>query len=137
MGFLGAWPGHSIRWPLRASAPGRDDPGGTTGARRQPDKPPCQRTSTSAAAATQIYAWGPRRSGTEGRKLTTRPRPTKPARGAESRLRAAGDGAPATARRQLSRPRGLREPLRPAPACPQRRKHPRTFGSLRGDVTER
>ncbi|KAJ1095714.1 hypothetical protein NDU88_000872 [Pleurodeles waltl] len=75
----------------------------------------------------RIHAWGPRRSGTEGRKLATRPRPTKPARGAELRLREAGDGTPATAGRQLSRPWGLREPLRPAPACPQRRKYPRTF----------
>ncbi|KAJ1198811.1 hypothetical protein NDU88_002650 [Pleurodeles waltl] len=133
----GAWPGHGIRWPLRASALGCDDPGGATGARRQLDKPPCPRPSTSAAAATRIHAWGPRRSGTEGRKLATHPRPTKPARGAESRLREAGDGAPATAGRQLSKPRGLREPLQPAPACPQRRKHPQTFGSLRGDVTVR
>ncbi|KAJ1209168.1 hypothetical protein NDU88_004546 [Pleurodeles waltl] len=36
----GAWPGHETRWPLRASAPCRDDPGGATGARRQPDNTP-------------------------------------------------------------------------------------------------
>ncbi|KAJ1201719.1 hypothetical protein NDU88_005525 [Pleurodeles waltl] len=54
----------------------------------------------------QTHARGPRRSGTDGRKLATRPRPTKPARGAESRLREAGDGAPSTAERQLSRLRG-------------------------------
>ncbi|KAJ1112691.1 hypothetical protein NDU88_000952 [Pleurodeles waltl] len=72
--------------------------------------------------------------GTEGRKLATRPRPTKPARGVESRLREAGDGAPATPERQLSRPRGLREPLRPAPACPQRRKYTRTLGRRHREV---
>ncbi|KAJ1105342.1 hypothetical protein NDU88_002749 [Pleurodeles waltl] len=35
-----AWPGYETRWPLRASAPSRDDPGEATGARRQPDNTP-------------------------------------------------------------------------------------------------
>ncbi|KAJ1206484.1 hypothetical protein NDU88_001889 [Pleurodeles waltl] len=38
------------------------------------------------------------------------------------------------AERQLSRPRGLREPLRPAPACPQRRKYTRILGRRHREV---
>ncbi|KAJ1184755.1 hypothetical protein NDU88_001558 [Pleurodeles waltl] len=56
--------------------------------------------STPTTAATRNHVRGPHRSGTQGRKLATRPRP----------IRKTGDGVPAAARSKLNRPQGLREP---------------------------
>ncbi|KAJ1155592.1 hypothetical protein NDU88_008321 [Pleurodeles waltl] len=66
--------------------------------------------STPTTAATRNHVRGPRRSGTQGRKLAILPRPIRPGkRGAESRLRKTADGVPVAARSKLNRPQGLRE----------------------------
>ncbi|KAJ1214070.1 hypothetical protein NDU88_001697 [Pleurodeles waltl] len=74
----GAWPGHETRWPLRARAPCRGGPGGATGREDSRTTHRVRCPSTPTTAATRNHVWGPRRSGTQGRKLATRPRPIRP-----------------------------------------------------------
>ncbi|KAJ1136808.1 hypothetical protein NDU88_003222 [Pleurodeles waltl] len=64
--------------------------------------------STPTTAATRNHARGPRRSGTQGRKLATLPRPIKPGkRGGVASSEDRGR-VPAAARSKLNRPQGLR-----------------------------
>ncbi|KAJ1156849.1 hypothetical protein NDU88_009568 [Pleurodeles waltl] len=66
--------------------------------------------STPTTVVTRNHVRGPRRSGTQGRKLATRPRPIRPdKRGGVASSEDRG-GVPVAARSKLNRPQGLREP---------------------------
>ncbi|KAJ1193710.1 hypothetical protein NDU88_003006 [Pleurodeles waltl] len=84
-----AWPGHERRRGRATKQDGRLErelraeavPEGRRGRRGREDSQTTHRVrcpSTPTTAATRNHVRGPRRSGTQGRKLATRPRPIRP-----------------------------------------------------------
>ncbi|KAJ1156855.1 hypothetical protein NDU88_009572 [Pleurodeles waltl] len=108
---MGAWPGHETRWPIIASAPCRDDLGGATGARRQPDNTLGPEPLHSHNSGDAESCPGTPQEREVRQETHDSPQADKAWQNGRSRIFGRpGTAVPAAARSQLGRPRGLREP---------------------------